>query len=261
MLPSRSMVFARARAAARTGAFVSWTAGTVAAFELQAPLVTPADRRRLLDAYRRNYFATAMRLFGVRSQVSPLPPPPSKARLVIANHRSVLDIPVIVACLGGGVLSRHDVAEWPLLGRLARHGGTIFVDRGNHGSGAAAIRAIRRRLAAGETVVVFPEGGTSRGDEVRPFRAGVFSAARGLDVEILPIGIAHEPGTEYVNVSFVEHLAQIALRRSTRVEAVVGAPMSVEGSTAELAARARSVVQSLVDEARRRFEAGGGDGS
>lgn len=238
----------------RTGTFVAFTAGTVAAFEVQERGRSTSERAALLDAYRKNYFRTTMRLFGVQSNVSNVPPPTTRPRLVIANHRSVLDIPVLVASFGGSVLSRHDVADWPLLGRLARRGGTIFVDRTDKASGAAAIRAIRRRLGLGETVVVFPEGGTSRGDEVRPFRGGVFTAVRGLDVEIVPVGIAHEPGTEYVNMTFVEHLRGFALREHTQVEAVVGDPIPREGPTAALASHARDVVQDLVHEARRRLD-------
>lgn len=172
--------------------------------------------------------------------------------LVVANHRAALDIGVLLTQLDAAFLSRSDLADWPLLGRLARHSHTVFVDRTSEASGANAIRAIRRMLAAGESVVVFPEGATFRGDEVRPFKKGAFAAARGLDVDIVPVGLAYPEGVEYVDVDFVTHLRVVASRPRTDVAVVVGSPLHAGSSrTTELAERAQQEVSDLVLRARR----------
>jgi 1-acyl-sn-glycerol-3-phosphate acyltransferase len=151
---------------------------------------------------------------------------------------------------GGSVLARADLAAWPVLGRAAREGGTIFVDRADAWSGARAIREIRDRLAGGLTVTVFPEGTTHRGDEVREFQGGAFSALRGLEVEILPVGIAYEPGAEFVGESFGAYMTRMTGRTSVPVALCFGAPRPASGNRQTLARDLRTEVQTLVDRAR-----------
>jgi lyso-ornithine lipid O-acyltransferase len=243
----------RTRAVLRTAAFVGYTSGTLAAFEVHERLVNARRRTPLLDAYRRRYCRDALSLFGVDLLPDGDPTPSTGPRLVVANHRSVVDIPLLLGLFGGHVLSRADVSRWPLLGRVARRAGTIFVDRGDHASGAGALRAIRSHLRRGETVIVFPEGTTHRGDQVRPFRAGAFAAAKNLDAEIVPVGLAYQPGTEYVGTSFGTHLLSIAERPRTRVAATVGEPLPGDRSSADLAVQSREAVQALVQRARTRL--------
>jgi lyso-ornithine lipid O-acyltransferase len=234
----------------RTAAFVGYTSGTLAAYEVHERLVKRPLRPALLDTYRRRYCRDALRLFGVHPLPHTPPPAPNGPRLVVANHRSVIDIPLLLRLFGGHVLSRADVDNWPLLGRVARRAGTIFVDRSSHVSGASALRTIRRQLREGHTVIVFPEGTTHRGDQVRPFRAGAFAAAKGMDVEVLPVGLAYRDGTEFVGMPFGAHLVSIAERAHTPVAVAVGEPLPRGLGSAELAVCAREAVQALVHQAR-----------
>jgi 1-acyl-sn-glycerol-3-phosphate acyltransferase len=159
------------------------------------------------------------------------------------------------------MLSRADVANWPILGRLARLGGTIFVDRADKGSGARAIRAIRSALVAGETVSAFPEGTTFAGDEVRPFQPGVFSAAHGNRTPVVPVGLAYDEGSEYVGTTFGRHLIDLAARSRTRVSLVAGEPFEPARDTRTTTAEAHVRVQALVHEARERYRAFWPEGS
>ncbi len=244
------------RIGGRLGALACDVAVTALAYDLQAASGPAEERRWYLGWQRRRFCRATLERFGVRWTLEPSPSPPCGGRLVVANHRSALDILVLVAGFGGTVLSRADVADWPLFGGLARRAGTVFVERGDRRSGMRAVRAMRRALSEGETLVVFPEGGTFSGDEVRPFRRGAFVAAAGLDVEIVPVGIAHDPSLEYVDVSFGQHLLGVARARRTRIVARVGAPLCVGSDITpeEAAERAREAVQQLVGEARRRWD-------
>lgn len=174
----------------------------------------------------------------------------SRGQLVVANHRTALDIGVLMSVLGGAFLSRSDVADWPVAGRLARYAGTIFVDRANQRSGARAIRAIRRRLKEGGTVIVFPEGTTCGGDEVRPFKGGAFAALRGLDIDVLPVGLTYPHGTEYVRPGFVSHIRGIAARPTTPMHLCVGESFRPEGSSRQVSTQAHDIIQDLVYSAR-----------
>ena len=244
--------FARPRAMVRGAAFGAYAAATLGLYELQRRLTAEADQQALQEGTKRRLCRDVLRLLAVDAHLEgPVPVGPGP-RLIVANHRSALDIAVILSWLGGTILSRADLRTWPVLGRLAWRGGTIFVDREDRASGARAIRAMRRELKAGGSVVVFPEGTTFAGDTVRPFRAGAFVAAKGLDVELVPVGLAYAPGSEYVQSSFVEHVGAVAARSSNRVAAVVGPGFHVDASTSAVAEECQRRVQALVDVARTR---------
>jgi lyso-ornithine lipid O-acyltransferase len=190
-------------------------------------------------------------VFGVEQHWAPGSIEPARrARLVVANHRSPLDIILMLQHFGGSVLARHDLEDWPVLGRAAREGGTIFVDRADPNSGLHAVRAIRRRLLAGQTVIVFPEGTTHRGDQVAAFRGGAFAAIRGLDVELLPVGLAYEPGAEFVDERFAEYVARMSRRRRTHVGLCAGQGRPAQGTREAIAAQLQADVQALVSAAR-----------
>lgn len=243
------------RAPLRTARFAAHTLSTLLRFEVHRRLVADGRHDALVDAYRRRTARRVLSILGVRLGVEGEVPAPARARLVVANHRTALDIGVLMSLVGGTFLSRSDLAGWPIVGRLARYADTIFVDRQSGTSGARAIRDIRRQLKVGRTVIVFPEGTTYPGDEVRPFRPGAFAAAKGLDAEVLPIGLAYPPGIEYVDMSFGEHLGRVASRRDTFVCVQVGGIIPVSGQATTLAAAAEASVRDLVAAARRRAPA------
>ncbi len=251
------------RVTRRVGGLAADVVATVAAYDLQAARGTESERAWYLGWQRRRFCRSALDRFGVQWSLAPSPSAACRGRLVVANHRSVMDILVLVAGFGGTVLSRADVARWPLFGGIARRAGTVFVERGDRRSGMLAVRAMRRVLARGETLIVFPEGGTFSGDEVRPFRRGAFVAASGLDVEIVPVGLAHDPSHEYVDVRFVEHLLSVASSARSRMVGRVGAalPIVPGARPEEMAERARHAVQALVLEARAAWERDERDGS
>jgi len=222
-------------------------------FEGVAAVSQPEDPQELASRHAQRLGGRMLRVLGVELDVLGEIPPraPGRGRLVIANHRAATDIGVMLSLFGGALVARGDMAHWPLIGLMAARTGTIFVDRGDRRSGAKAIRAMRRRLKSGQTLSLFPEGATFVGDEVQTFQPGSFVAARGLDVEVIPVGIAVPHGLEYVGVSFGAHVARVAAQRHTPVTAVVGEPMNVELGAREQAERCREAVAELVVRARR----------
>jgi 1-acyl-sn-glycerol-3-phosphate acyltransferase len=212
-------------------------------------------RTQIMQRWVRRWASGLLALFGVERRMCGQPARwGGGPRLVVANHRSPLDIIALLECFGGYVLARHDLDRWPMLGYAARESGTIFVDRTDPRSGVKAIRAIRNRLRAGETVIIFPEGTTFAGDEVRPFHAGALAAARGLDVELLPVGIAYQPGAEFVDETFGQHVLRAAQRAKTPVGICVGTPVPAGTDRDAVAEALRAQVQQLVHEARAALE-------
>jgi 1-acyl-sn-glycerol-3-phosphate acyltransferase len=245
------------RRAARVGAFGTTTALMLPAFMARTAVATPKGRDAVRDRWVGAWCRTLLHAFGVEVIVAGAPGlegAAARGRLVVANHRSTADILALLGAFGGAMVSRADVAGWPLIGAAARAVGTVFVDRSNAFSGATAVRAIRARLVRGGTVIVFPEGGTSSGDEVRPFRRGAFVAALRADAEVVPVGLAYSSGSEaaFVGESFPAHLARMAAARPSKVAMCIGAPISsAPGSHAEsLRDSAQADVARLVAQAR-----------
>lgn len=244
----------RVRAAYRSGAFVSLSSGILAAYEMNRVFVPKALHEPLADTYCNYLVNRLLGVFDVGLAVIGEFAHESGA-LVVANHQSALDIAVMLSLFRGVMVSRHDVADWPLLGRIAKHGATIFVDREDSHSGAAAVRAMRRRLRDGRTVVAFPEGGTFPEDKVHDFQPGAFAAVRSLNVPVVPVGLAYSPAVPYEHESFARHLARIAARPSTRVCVRVGEPLSPSLDPRAAATTARARVQELVIGAREELDA------
>jgi len=176
-----------------------------------------------------------------------------KGRIFVSNHRSMLDIAVHIDLCEGRHLSRGDLSKWPVIGLVARRAGVLFVERDSKASGARAVREMVEQVSIGEAVIIYPEGTTFEGDEVRPFRRGAFTAATESGAEIVPIGVAYEgEAASFGDESFVQAMARVSRAPGTRCAAVVGEPIPSEGLTLqELSDRARAAVQDLVHQARR----------
>ncbi len=239
-----------AMSGARAAAMGAWTLGAMQTYLLHLRTKPEPERHALRQAWIKVWARGLSRVFGVQQRLTSTPTPASRPRLVVANHRSPIDIILMLEHFGGCVLSHDGVADWPILGPAAREGGTIFVDREDQHSGAKAIRAIRRRLKDGHTVIVFPEGTTFQGDEVRPFLGGAFTAVRGLDAEIVPVGIAYDPGVEFFQETFMEHVTRVAQRRRTRVAISVGEAFAPQRDREAMATSLHGSVQALVQDAR-----------
>jgi lyso-ornithine lipid O-acyltransferase len=240
------------RSGARALTMAAWTAAVTQTALVRLRFCAHAEREATAQRWVQRWASGLLEVYGVEQHWgSERPRSTGRARLVVANHRSPIDIILMLQHFDGSVLARHDLAGWPVMGRAAREGGTIFVDRKNPQSGVKAIREIRRRLQAGKTVIVFPEGTTYAGDEVRPFLGGAFAAVSGLDAEVVPVGIAYDPGAEFVDEGFVAHLQRAAQRPKTRVALCVGASRPAGRERGPLARDMHQAVQQLVHSARK----------
>jgi len=212
-----------------------------------------SEHKELRDRWTGRWSRALLRLFAVHPNVVGDVPTRQGGYLVVANHRSTIDIALMLSTFGGCVVSRADLSRWPIIGTAARKVGTLFVERTNKQSGARVIRAMAARLAEGDIVSVFPEGTTFPDDDVRPFLRGGFVAAIRAGVPVLPVGIAYEAGSEaaFVGESFGAHLERMSGAPPTRVTMCIGKPLPTDdGGAATLPARAHEAVQALVRKAR-----------
>jgi 1-acyl-sn-glycerol-3-phosphate acyltransferase len=118
---------------------------------------------------------------------------PSGAALIVANHLSYLDIAICSAAVPSAFVAKCEIAEWPGFGKLARLGGTIFVDRMSRISAWDVADRMALRLAGNVPVLLFPEGTSTDGNEVTRFHPTLFAPAVESGLKVTPAAIFYAP--------------------------------------------------------------------
>ena len=144
----------------------------------------PISLPRRAEWLHRSCLKVVTRL-GIRLDVhGPFP----RRGLLVCNHLSYIDVLALSSIAPCVFVAKRQVRSWPLFGGLARSGGTIFVDRDRPSDAVRASAHLRQALAAGIVVVLFPEGTSSDGSTVLPFRSALFKPAVQLNQ---PVSTAH----------------------------------------------------------------------
>ena len=127
--------------------------------------------------------------------------------LFVANHISWLDIFVLGAVLKSSFVARADLAGWKLFGWLSKLRRTIFIDRENRARSGAHLEQMIERLDMGDSLILFPEGTSSDGGRVLPFKSSLFAVAErwtgDKPLTVQPISIAY---TEMNGMPLGRHL-------------------------------------------------------
>lgn len=110
-----------------------------------------------------------VRVYGERSAVTPT--------LYVCNHVSYLDIEVLGGLIPGSFVAKAEVATWPFFSTLAKAQRTIFVER-RTGKISNSRDEMMKRLNTGDNLLLFPEGTSSDGTRVLPFRSALFGVAQ-----------------------------------------------------------------------------------
>ncbi len=164
---------------------------TVAAVALIAVIADGPQPSRVIDALLRRWSRCWLRPAGVRLRVAGGEHVrPGVAYVVVVNHQSNLDPMVVIDVLGIPVrfLAMRELFDLPVLGMALRRLGMVEVDRADP-NGTSIAEGVRRALAAGTSVVIFPEGGTSGDGVVGRFRPGAFRYAIANGAPVLPVTV------------------------------------------------------------------------
>jgi len=98
--------------------------------------------------------------------------------LIVANHTSWLDIPVVSAVAPVSFIAKKEVGKWPFVSTLAKLQRTVFIDRERRTAVGNSADEIFARLRSGDSLVLFAEGTSSDGNRVLPFKTSLFAAAK-----------------------------------------------------------------------------------
>jgi lyso-ornithine lipid O-acyltransferase len=181
---------------------------------------------RVSTARRAEWLHASCARIGRRLSLSPeVSGGPDGSCLTVSNHLTYLDILVYGAVRPFVFVAKSEVRRWPLLGTLAKLGGTIFVDRGRSLQVAEASRQIEQGLRDGLAVLVFPEGTSSDGREVLPFRSPLFEPAIRAGASVTAAAIRYHAAdaaesevTYWGEMVFIPHLFRTLCVRKLAAE-------------------------------------------
>src|SRR5262249_5583248 len=151
-------------------------------------------RSRAAERLPMLYHRAVCWLFGLEIVVRGKPYT-ARPTLFIGNHTSYIDIEVVSSLIPVAFVSKAEVANWPLFGTLARLQRTVFVDRRKQ-STSEQRDEIANRLAAGDNLILFPEGTSDDGNRTLPFYSALLSVAEkrlpdGRAVPVQPVSIGY----------------------------------------------------------------------
>ena len=114
--------------------------------------------------------------------------PPPQRGLLVSNHLSYVDILVLSSIAPAIFVAKSEVQRWPVFGWFARQSGCLFIERHRRSDVARINHLIASRLRENLLLVLFPEGTSSDGSDVLPFKSSLLEPIVGLDQ---PLSVAH----------------------------------------------------------------------
>lgn len=151
---------------------------------LRFPALSPDQQHAHVQAWSLQLLAHA----GITLRIIGRPPVTGPVMLV-ANHLSWLDIPVMHAARHCRFVSKSDVQGWPLIGALATAAGTLYIERSSRRDALRMVRTMQEGLERGEVLAVFPEGTTGDGRAMLPFHANLLQAPLLANAPVQPVGL------------------------------------------------------------------------
>ncbi|WP_225860324.1 lysophospholipid acyltransferase family protein [Streptomyces triticiradicis] len=173
------------RALLRLAALLAVVALGVALVPLIARLRDPSRQKWI-----RRWCLAVVRTAGVRTRITGAARPTGGV-LIVSDHVSWLDIPLLAAVRPARMVAKAEVRGWPVAGALAARGGTLFIDRDRLRALPGTVERIAAVLRGGSAVAAFPEGSTWCGRARGRYRRALFQAALDAGVPVQPVSIRY----------------------------------------------------------------------
>lgn len=193
----------------------------------------------------------SLRIVGGRLRVRGAPP---RNGLVVSNHLSYVDIAALGSACPCAFVSKAEVRAWPFIGWAAAMAGTVFVRRAHRSEVTGQVEDIKHAIARGVPIVLFPEGTSTDGSQVLPFRSALLQAALETGCDVTPAALCYQadPPGDTVNdicwwggVGFVPHLWRFLALRSFEAAVAFGASMPPADNRKSEAVRLHGEVRDL----------------
>lgn len=171
-----------------------------------------------------------LRILSVKVVVNGQAPEPPF--FLVSNHLSYLDIPVYYSCLKTTFISKSEIRDWPVVGWMARSLGVVFIDRKRKRDIHRVNTIISKKINDRQGVILFPEGKTSAGDLILPFRPSLLEhpANEGIPVHYSVIRYqtskkdipARTSVSWWEEISLFRHLIRLASNRKVTAQLTFG---------------------------------------
>lgn len=190
-------------------------------------------RNELMLAFGKQMLTT-MNIVSKVSGASPCPEPV----LLLGNHISYLDIPLLLASVPCSFVAKKEIERWPLVAQGCRLIGTVFVDRSISRDRPNYRQMVASRIVNdGDSIVLFPAGTTSLYEDV-PWKLGGFKLAKDHGIKVQPFRLRYRPAREaaYIeNDSLVPHAYKLLKRgRPLHAEVEFGQPRLINDIVADM---------------------------
>lgn len=175
---------------------------------IQLPIILFLPRGRASVRYMRFFMRILLYVVGVRVRVHgklvthrPL--------LVISNHISIFEIATFPVAFGGSFIAKKEMESWPLVGWVARKFGVVFIDRRPSHAMDALTQVQQTLRDVSYPIFLFPEGTTTNGAYVKPFKSTLFNFVENSDVLVQPMVMNYRfrDGGVISDADLAEHFA------------------------------------------------------
>lgn len=187
--------------------------------------------------------AASCKVLGIEIEsIGEIPKPPF---FLVSNHLSYVDVFVLFALVKGLFVAKADVKQWPIVGVIVSTVGLLFIDRNNKKDVLRVNENISKSVTQDQGIIVFPEGTTSPGHRVLPFKTSLFQFPSEANLPVIYAAIHYETGRgdipAYRSVcwwgddEFLSHFLRFLTVRKTRVKVRFGKVHSDQHSRKSLA--------------------------
>lgn len=155
--------------------------------------------------------------------------------MFVANHISWSDIHALNSIVAVRFIAKSEIRNWPIFGYLVKSANTLFIDRSKKRDAKRTIDVALQSLQAGDTLCLFPEGTTTDGRHIQPFKSSLLQAAIEAQSTIWPVAIRypHPNGGANIDVSYagettlLESMQKILSQKQPVIELHFLAPISL----------------------------------
>jgi 1-acyl-sn-glycerol-3-phosphate acyltransferase len=196
------------------------------------------------------------RLLGLRVHIEGTPV--KDGALFVANHITWHDIPVLQSIVPTGFIAKSEIRGWPVIGWMAYRGNTLFIKRGKRDSFIEIMEGMQKRLGLHQSLLIFPEGTTSTGETVLPFKSRLYDPAIEKQMPVQAVALYYRSPTKtsaelaFINKeSFMHHLVRMLGEKHIDVRVRFCEPVATAGRERKEVAE---ITEQQVTEAHRRHK-------
>lgn len=166
-----------------------------------------------------------------------LPAPSTTGVMFVANHISWCDIHALNSKIALRFIAKAEIRSWPVFGYLVEKANTLFIDRSKKQEAGKIVDITAASLVSGDNLCFFPEGTTTDGKQVLPFKSSVLQAAIAANSYVWPVAIRYINTDGSINThmayagetSLIDSMLQVVKQKNALVELHFLKPIDAQG--------------------------------